>query len=110
MFKAKRWSNFADVVGSDFAEIITRVGDDKSAAQDILRLAISYYMLNIQDQLVLISKETGDRNASLRTVVDLLISSSGSIDYKNLDRSLDIDQIKMLLDKYKNQFLDSKGN
>ena len=110
LFKAKRWSNFADVVGSDFAEIITRVGDDKSAAQDILRLAISYYMLNIQDQLVLISKETGDRNASLRTVVDLLISSSGSIDYKNLDRSLDIDQMKMLLDKYKNQFLDSKGN
>ena len=66
-------------------------------------------MLNIQDQLILISKEIGDSNVSLRTTVDLLISSSGTIDYKNLDRSLDIDQMKMLLDKYKNQFLDGKG-
>jgi hypothetical protein len=42
-------------------------------------------------------------------VADLLISSSGTIDCKNLDRSLDINQIKMLLDKYKNQFIDSEG-
>lgn len=109
LFQAKRWSNYADMVGSDFEEIISKVGEDKSSAHDILRLAISYYMLNIHDQLILISKEIGDSNPPLRTVVDLLISSSGSIDYKNLDRSLDIDQMKMLLDKYKNQFLDNKG-
>lgn len=41
--------------------------------------------------------------------MDLLISSSGSVDHKNLDRSLDIGQMKILRDKYKNQFLDSKG-
>jgi len=109
LFQAKRWSSYADLVGSHFEDIIGAVGVDKSAAQDVLRLAISYYMLNIQDQLILISKEIGSSNVSLRTTVDLLISSSGTVDYKNIDKSLDIDQMKMLLDKYKNQFLDSKG-
>jgi hypothetical protein len=109
LFQSKRWSNYADIIGINFEEIIKRVGSDKSAAQDILRLAISYYMLNIQDQLILISREVGDTNIALRNTVDLLISSSGAIDYKNLDKSLDIDQMKILLDKYKSQFLDSTG-
>ena len=110
VFRAERWSNYIEMVEADFEEIMKKIDTDKSAAQDILRLAISYYMLNIQDRLILISKEIGDRNIPLRTVVDLLISSSGSIDYKNLDKSLDIDQMKLLLDKYKNQFLDDEGN
>ena len=110
VFRAERWSNYIEMVEADFEEIVKKVDVDKSAAQDILRLAISYYMLNIQDQLILISKEIGDKNVPLRTVVDLLISSSGSIDYKDLDKSLDIDQMKILLDKYKKQFLDDEGN
>jgi hypothetical protein len=109
LFQSKRWNNYADIIGLNFEETIKKVSTDKAAAQDILRLAISYYMLNIQDQLVLISQEVGDSNVALRNTVDLLISSSGSIDYKNLDKSLDIDQMKILLDKYKNQFLDSAG-
>lgn len=98
------------MVETDFEEIVKKVDVDKFAAQDILRLDISYHMLNIQDQLILISKEIGDKNVPLRTVVDLLILSSGSIDYKNLDKSLDIDQMKILLDKYKKQFLEDEGN
>lgn len=110
VFRAESWSNYIEMVEADFEEIIKKIDADKSAAQDVLRLAISCYMLNINDQLILISKEIGDRNVPLRTVVDLLISSSGSIDYKNLDKSLDIDQMEALLDKYKKQFLEGEGN
>lgn len=107
LFQAKRWNSYAEAVNADFDKTISNVGTDKSAAQDILRLAISYYMLNIHDQLVLISNSIGDKNLTLKNTIDLLATSSGPIDYKNLDRSLDIDQMKMLLDKYKNQFLDN---
>lgn len=110
VFRAEKWNKYIEMLEADFEEIVKKIDTDKSSAQDILRLAISYYMLNIQDQLILISKEIGNRNTPLRTVIDLLISSSGSIDYKNLDQSLDIDQMKVLLDKYKNQFLDDEGN
>lgn len=107
IFKAQRWNVYADMISLEFDDIIQKVGTDASAAQDVLRLAISYYMLNLHDQLVMISQEIGDRNAKLRNIVDLLISSSGSVDYKNLDQSLNIDQMQMLLNKYKNQFLKS---
>ncbi|PCJ27576.1 MAG: hypothetical protein COA94_03790 [Rickettsiales bacterium] len=105
LFQGKNWSRYAERISSDFDGLISRVGNDDFAAQDILRLAISCYMLNIHDQLVVISNAVGDNNKRLKNVVDLLISGSGSVDYKNLDESLDIDQMKMLLDKYKNQFL-----
>ena len=89
----------------DFDDLVSRVGDNMDVAQDILRLAISYYMMNVHDQLVVISNAIGDKNAILKNTVDLLIASSGSVDYRNLDQSLDINQMKTLLDKYKNQFL-----
>ena len=110
LFRAERWSNYIEIIEADFEEIMKKIDADKSAAQDVLRLAISCYMLNIHDQLISICKEIGDKNVSLRTVVDLLISSSGSIDYKNLDKRLDIDQMEALLDKYKKQFLEGEGN
>jgi hypothetical protein len=107
IFKAKDWSGYADIVGASFDDTISQVASNPAAAQDILRLAISYYMLGLHDQLVIISNNIGDANPILKNTVDLLSTSSGSIDYKNLDKSLNIDQMKMLLDKYKNQFLDN---
>tara|TARA_B110000503_G_scaffold143673_1_gene246875 strand:+ start:3748 stop:6450 length:2703 start_codon:yes stop_codon:yes gene_type:complete len=106
IFQAKNWTKYADLVRASFDDIISQVGSDPAAAQDILRLAISYYMLGVHDQLVVISNGIGDANIVLKNTVDLLSASSGSIDYKNLDKSLEIDQMKTLLDKYKNQFLD----
>ena len=79
---------------------------DAPSNQDLLRLSISYYMLNVQDQLVSISRAIGGKNVNLKNTIDLLITSSGAVDYRNLDQSLKIDQMQMLLDKYKNQFLD----
>jgi len=108
IFQAKNWKKYADLVGSSFEDTISQVGSDQAAAQDILRLAISYYMLGMHDQLVVISNGIGDNNFVLKNTVDLLSTSSGAIDYKNLDKSLDIDQMQTLLNKYKNQFLGSK--
>jgi len=108
IFQAKNWKKYADLVGSSFEDTISQVGSDQAAAQDILRLAISYYMLGMHDQLVVISNGIGDNNFVLKNTVDLLSTSSGAIDYKNLDKSLDIDQMQTLLNKYKNQFLGNK--
>ncbi|MEA0970627.1 hypothetical protein Megvenef_00594 [Candidatus Megaera venefica] len=105
LFQAKYWNKYADQIMPDFDDLVSRVGDNMDVAQDILRLAISYYMMNVHDQLVVISNAIGDKNAILKNTVDLLIASSGSVDYRNLDQSLDINQMKTLLDKYKNQFL-----
>ncbi len=105
LFQAKYWNKYADQIMPDFDDLVSQVGDNMDAAQYILRLAISYYMMNVHDQLAVISDAVGDKNAILKNTVDLLISSSGSVDYRNLDQSLDIDQMKTLLDKYKNQFL-----
>jgi len=106
VFQAKNWNKYADLVNADFEDTIARISTDNAAAQDILRLAISYYMLNVHDQLIVIANAVGDKNQALKNTIDLLITSSGPIDIKNLDRSLNIDQMKTLLDKYKNQFLD----
>lgn len=105
LFQAKYWSKYADQVMPDFDDLVTQVGDNMAAAQDVLRLAISYYMMNVHDQLVVISNAIGDKNTTLKNTVDLLISSSSSVDYRNLDQSIAVDQMKSLLDKYKNQFL-----
>lgn len=105
LFQAKFWNQYADQIMPDFDDLVSKVGDNMVAAQDILRLAISYYMMNVHDQLVVISNAIGDKNVILKNTVDLLIASSGSVDYRNLDQSLDINQMKTLLDKYKNQFL-----
>ncbi|GAB4167660.1 MAG: hypothetical protein Tsb006_6630 [Rickettsiaceae bacterium] len=106
LFQAKYWKRYVDQVSPNFEGLTSIVGSDMAAAQDILRLAIAYYMMNVHEQLVIISNAIGDKNLALKNTVDLLISSSGAVDYKNLDHSLDIDQMKTLLDKYKTQFLD----
>ncbi len=106
VFQSKDWNKYADLVNADFEGTIANIATNNAAAQDILRLAISYYMLNVHDQLIVIANAVGDKNKALKNTIDLLITSSGPIDIKNLDRTLNIDQMKTLLDKYKNQFLD----
>ena len=105
LFKAEYWQQYIEQINLDFGNIVSRLDSDKSAAQDLLRLAISYYMLNDHDSLALLSSDIGNHNTALKTTVDLLIASSGDVDYKNIDHSLHIDQMKNLLDKYKSQFL-----
>jgi hypothetical protein len=105
LFQSKKWANYADLVMADFDNLISKVGTDEAASQDILRLAISYYMLGVHDQLGALSGAVGDKNKVLKDTIDLLITSSEPVDYKRLDASLNINQMQLLLDKYKQQLL-----
>jgi hypothetical protein len=95
-----------DHIQADFESIIAKIDSDDAAAQDILRVAIAYYKLSLNSELSSLSLAIGNKNQNLKNIVDLLSTGSGKIDYKNLGGSLNIDQMKTLLDKYKNQFLD----
>ncbi|RTK92462.1 MAG: hypothetical protein EKK61_04375 [Rickettsiales bacterium] len=106
LFQEKNWAKYIDQVSGDLDKLLMQIDADSSAAQDILRLSIAYYMMNNHEQLVNLSAMIDDKNIVLKNTIDLLLTSSGGIDYKNLDSSLNIDQMKILLDKYKNQFLD----
>ena len=108
LFQAKNWNSYIDRINSNFDQIIENLSDkNPSSIQDILRLAISYYMLNKQELLNELILAVGTKDQILKDTIALLATSSGTIDYRNLDKSLNVDQMKMLLEKYKNQFLET---
>lgn len=106
LFRSERWSDYIDLVGGNLDILIDKIATDDYASQDILRLAISYYMIGAAEQLEMISALLKDKSPTLKDTIDLMSTSSGSIDIRNLDESLNIDQMKSLLTKYKNQFLE----
>ena len=106
LFQGKYWDVYADRVNSNFDQLLEKLDDkNPSAIQDILRLGIAYYMLNKQDLLTNLISSIGTKDQILKNTIELLATGSDAIDYKNLDKSLNVDQMKMLLDKYKEQFL-----
>ncbi len=105
LYSQARWSDYADRVGNSFEDLIDNLGRDVSARQDILRLAISYYMLGINDQLSMISNRIGSADVELSDTINLMSTSAVPVDIRNLEASLNIDQMQNLLSKYKNQFL-----
>jgi hypothetical protein len=105
LFQGKKWDNYVDFVMTEFDDLINKSGTDEAAAQDILRLAISYYMLGVHEQLGDLSAAVDDKNKLLKDTIDLLITSSEPVDYRRLDTTLNINQMQLLLEKYKNQFL-----
>lgn len=108
LFRSKKWIEYIDLVDNNLDTLIDRIGADESASQDILRLAISYYMLGSNDHLQMISDAVGTKDKMLKNTIDLMFTSAGEIDVRNLDKSLNIDQMKSLLTKYKNQFLEGQ--
>ncbi|WPY00162.1 Tetratricopeptide repeat-containing protein [Candidatus Trichorickettsia mobilis] len=105
LFQAEKWKEYIDLV----APIVNNIAKDKindgAMIQDILRLAIAYYMINDQPALAALvqSLNLNSENEMLKNTVDLLLTTGKPIDYKNLDQSLDINQVQILLEKYKNQ-------
>ncbi|WP_316353407.1 tetratricopeptide repeat protein [Candidatus Trichorickettsia mobilis] len=105
LFQAEKWKEYIDLV----APIVNNIAKDKindgAMIQDILRLAIAYYMINDQSALTALvqSLNLNSENEILKNTIDLLLTTGKPIDYKNLDQSLDIDQVQILLDQYKNQ-------
>jgi len=110
LFQGKNWSGYVERVGSAPEQLAEKLDQkDPAAVQDILRLAISYYLLGRQEDLSKLISTAGNRDEELKNTLALLVTSGGTVDYKNLDKSLNIDQMKTLLDKYKNQFLGSSS-
>ena len=106
LFRGKHWDGYVDRINSNFDQVLEKLDDKNPASiQDILRLAIAYYMLNKQDLLTNLISSIGTKDQILKNTIELLATGSDAIDYKNLDKSLNVDQMKMLLDKYKEQFL-----
>lgn len=108
LFQGRNWNGYIDRVGSSVDQITEKLDQkDPAAVQDILRLAISYYLVGRQEDIVKLISTAQGRDEELKNTLALLVTSGEAVDYKNLDKSLNIDQMKMLLDKYKNQFLDT---
>jgi hypothetical protein len=106
LFRGKHWDGYVDRINSNFDQVLEKLDEKNPASiQDILRLAIAYYMLNKQDSLGSLISSVGTKDQTLKNTIELLATGSGVVDYRNLDKSLNVDQMKMLLEKYKNQFL-----
>lgn len=108
LFQGRNWNGYIDRVASSVDQITEKLDQkDPAAVQDILRLAISYYLVGRQEDISKLISTVQGRDEELKNTLALLVTSGEAVDYKNLDKSLNIDQMKMLLDKYKNQFLDA---
>ena len=102
LFKTERWQDYIEVQEQELAQLVNIPIED-AFAQDVLRLAIAYYMQNNQIGLESLDKNSNITNETLKNIIDLLLTSSTPIDYKDLDKTLSINQMQALLDKYKNQ-------
>jgi hypothetical protein len=102
LFQAGRWQDYINLVSPEVIKV-RGLNIQGEIAQDILRLAISYYILNNQQDLENLAKNLNLNKGILKDTIDLLLTSNAPVDYKNLDKSLKIDQMQTLLNKYKNQ-------
>lgn len=105
LFRAEKWQEYIDLVEplTNTATFSNKISEPMQ--QDILRLAISYYMVNDQAMIVKLSQSsvTAASNNLVKDTIELLMTSGQPIDYKNLDQSLNINQMQNLVDKYKSQ-------
>lgn len=104
MFRAEKWQEYINFVAPNVqAQLLQGKISDKATTQDVLRLAIAYYMTNDQADLAALSNNLDTGNDSLKSTIELLLISGKPVDYGNLDQSLNVNQMQILLDKYKNQ-------
>jgi len=106
-FQAKQWKQYIDLVENEVNKLVGAQIDEKNQ-QDILRLAVAYNMENNQEALETLLANLDFNNEILKNTIELLISSGSNVDYANLDKSLNINQMELILDKYKNQIFDRK--
>jgi hypothetical protein len=106
LFRAQKWDKYVDLVAKDLENMLSKVSEDSAAKQDVLRLAMSYYMLGDADSLQKMANASEISEPTLKDTIDLLSTNSEAIDIMNLDKSLNVNQMQTLLDKYKNQFLE----
>lgn len=100
VFRAEKWNDYIQIVSTKLPQDI-QVEMNPQLVQDILRLAIAYYKQNDQVELQNLSKIVGGKNEYLKNTIDLLLTTNTPVDYKNLDKTLNINQMQTLLNKYK---------
>jgi hypothetical protein len=106
LFQGKKWSDYIEVTRTELPRLLANITKDNSAEQDVLRLAIAYYLLNDRENLSSLSNAVGNATPKLQSAIELLLTGSSKIDYRHLDQSLKIDQIQQLLNKYKSNFIE----
>lgn len=109
-YRAEKWNDYITVVAPGVQAMLPNTLSN-GQVQDIVRLATAYYMTNNHGALEDLSNALGNdaKRQVLRNTVDLFRLSGAPVDYKNLDESLNVDQMQMLLDKYKMQLF-SQGS
>jgi hypothetical protein len=103
-FRSENWNDYIAAVEPEVGRILSGHMNSEQM-QDIVRLSTAYYMTGNHQAIENLSAMIGDDadRQALKNTVDLLKVSGAPVDYKNLDQSLNVDQMRILLDKYKNQ-------
>ena len=92
-FKSGNWKEYVKYVKAEVDEALkNKIEGD--VAQDTLRLAIAYSMLNDTANLVRLQSALKTDNEQLKASVDFLLATNQPIDHRNLDKSLNIDQME----------------
>jgi len=99
-FKAGKWKDYIEYAKPSIDEAMTRTIKD-NAVQDVLRLAIAYAMLGKTPELEALKKDLKTDNMQLKAIIDFLLVTNQPVDYRNLDKSLNIDQMRQFLNDSK---------
>ncbi len=105
LFLSNKWNDYINNVVDDLDLMIAEINNNPAVKQDLLRLAISYHMLNKEEHIQMIAQATKNISYDFTSAIDLLLNKSQSFNYQELEKSLNINQMQILLNKYKNQFL-----
>lgn len=100
-FKGAKWKEYIDCMNINLNEPIEVTKTEN--AQDILRLAIAYSMLGKTQDLGLLKQNLKTTNEKLKSIIDFLSITNQPINYNNLDKSLQIDQMKKFLSESKDR-------
>lgn len=101
-FKNNKWGDYIAASEKEIKEKIA-AGDviKGNDAQDVLRLAISYSMLNKISDLAYISSHLVTEDVNLKNVVEFLKDTNKPINPHSLDKSLNIDRMQGFIDSSK---------
>ncbi|MDX2050410.1 MAG: hypothetical protein SFT93_04495 [Rickettsiaceae bacterium] len=93
-FRMADWENFIAISeGSILPEISSGKILPADLEQEILRLCISYAMLEKYDELNLVMQKINTNNLVLKDALNLLVSSGGKVDVQNLDSKFKVDEV-----------------
>ena len=96
-FQLKRWSDYIALTAHTLDTLIN--ANTIQARQNLLRLSIAYYMTGQEEKLHKIGDLVNKNDKDLSNLIFLLMSSGSEIDYQNLERSLNTNQMQELLNK-----------